>query len=64
MSKLAKNIMRAYLELDDQGRQEFRQLLGDFETGMKCADLLPPAHPDKASRRWKALDQFKKRLDQ
>lgn len=59
----AKSAMREFLKLDARGRAEFDRMRDDLDYMMRHADGLPERHPDKASRRWKALEHFKKQHD-
>jgi hypothetical protein len=54
----ARAAMRAFLELDAEGRAHFDMLREDLAATLKHADNLPARHPEKASRRWKAVKHF------
>jgi hypothetical protein len=57
-SSKARAAMRAYLELDSEGRVLFAQLQEELAEAVRCADFLPSAHPEKASKRWAAVRRF------
>ena len=55
--------MRAFLELDSEGRAHFDQLREELNDFVRIADMLPTRHPDKASNRWAAVRRFKEQHD-
>jgi len=60
VSKNAKQVMRDFLALDAKHRNDFDRMREDYDYIMRHADALPSRHPEKASRRWKALEHFVK----
>jgi len=58
MKDQAKQLMRDFLALSAEERAKFDQMREDFDYAMRHADYLPARHPDKASRRWKAVEHF------
>jgi hypothetical protein len=54
----ARAAMRAFLELSSAERAHFDKMRDDLEYIMRHADGMPSRHPDKARRRWKALEHF------
>jgi hypothetical protein len=62
MSK-ARAAIRAFLELDSEGRAHFDQLREELNGCLRLADMLPDRHPNKASHRWDAVRRFKERHD-
>lgn len=63
MSKHAKFVMREFLKMGAKDRADFDRMREDYDMMMRHADGLPSRHPEKASRRWKALEHFKKEHD-
>lgn len=62
-SSHARATMRAFLEGDAQAQQDFRMLLGELDDRLALADKFPSRHPEKASRRWKAVENFRRAHD-
>lgn len=54
----AKQIMREYLRLNAEEKTKFNRLIEELADAVRHADNLPARHPDKASRRWKAVKHF------
>ena len=56
----AKKLMRAYLRLTPEEQSAFQSLQASLSVALEIADHLPHRHPEKASRRWTAVERFRK----
>lgn len=56
----AKKLMRAYLLLSPAEQSAFQSLQASLSVSLEIADHLPHRHPEKASRRWRAVKNFRK----